>query len=62
MLKVKNDSFNNPDSYNIWDAGNRNIVQETTTKLKRRKILPLLPYSTMDVTRSDKRWFQHVNY
>lgn len=62
MLKLKNDRFDNPDSYNIWDAGSRNIVQQITTLLERRKILPLLPYSTIDVTRSDKRWYQHVNY
>lgn len=62
MAKVDSTQTVNPESYDIWDAGQKNYVQKAEWNLVSRKTLPLIPYRAMDISRTDKRWYRHVNY
>ena len=62
MAKVDSTQTVDPESYDIWDAGQKNYVQKAEWNLVSRKTLPLIPYRAMDISRTDKRWYRHVNY
>ena len=62
MSKIDSTQTFDPESYDIWDAGQKNYVQKAEWNLKTKKNLPLMPYRAMDIIRTDKRWFRHVNY
>ena len=62
MSKIDSTQTLDPESYDVWDAGQKNYVQKAEWNLKTKKNLPLIPYRAMDIIRTDKRWFRHVNY
>ena len=62
MTKVESTRSKNPDSYDIWDAGAVSYLRNSRFSSTHEKTLPLLPKRVTDVIRTDKRWFQHVNY
>lgn len=51
-----------PESYDIWEEGQKSYIQLKEWNLISKKMLPLVPYRATDVSRTDKRWFRHVNY
>lgn len=62
MTKIESTRSNNPDSYDIWDAGAVSYIMNSRYSPQLRKSLPLVPNRVTDITRTDQRWFQHVNY
>ena len=62
MPKIQSTRSVDPDSYDVWDAGSRNDIVHLSLSHDKHTDLPLLPFRILDLTRSDNRWFQHVNY
>ena len=62
MEKIDSSKTLDSDSYDIWDAGQKNYVQKAEWNLISKKSLPLIPYRAMDISRTDTRWYRHVNY
>ena len=62
MAKVESSCSQNPESYDIWESGFRNYIYKNVREINDKKSFPLIPSQVMDITRSDQRWLQHVNY
>lgn len=62
MAKIQSTRSIDSESYDIWDAGNRSDIIHVQQVMVENRRLPLLPIRVTDVSRSDRRWFQHINY
>lgn len=63
MAKIQSSWHTDPESYDIWEAGHREYIKKERARiLQPCRNLPLLAFQMMDITRTDKRWYQHVNY
>ncbi|MGN0873251.1 MAG: hypothetical protein ACI4UV_18855 [Victivallales bacterium] len=62
MVKIQSTRSIDSESYDIWDAGSRSDIIHVQQVVNKLGHLPLVPTRLMDVSRCDRRWFQHVNY
>jgi len=62
MPELESTRASDPESYDIWEAGQRRYIKQVCRILPPCREMPVIAYRTMDVIRGDTRWYRHVNY